>query len=122
MLSILGRSTGLCDGIPRREALRVGALAFGGLTLADVLRARAGASAAGASSAKSVIMVWLRGGPSHIDETDSHGGRHKGTSYTPGNIMANLYHHLGLDPAPITAAAPSCCSTNGSRFANCNTD
>ncbi|RIK77696.1 MAG: DUF1501 domain-containing protein [Planctomycetota bacterium] len=70
MLSILGRSTRLCDGITRREVLRVGALAFGGLTLADVLRARAGASAKAASSAKSVIMVWLRGGPSHIDSYD----------------------------------------------------
>jgi hypothetical protein len=34
-----------------------------------------------------------------IGETDPHGGRHKGTPYTPGNVMANLYHHLGIDPA-----------------------
>ena len=48
MLSLLGQGTKLCDGITRRELLRVGGLAFGGLTLADVLRGRAiaGSSAA----------------------------------------------------------------------------
>ena len=47
----------------RRAVLKVGALALGGLSLADVLRGRA---AVGASSRpKSVIMIWLRGGPSH---------------------------------------------------------
>ena len=69
MLSILGRGTKLCDGITRREMLRVGGLAFGGLTLADVLRGRASASS-GAGRPKSVIMIWLRGGASHIDSFD----------------------------------------------------
>lgn len=69
MLSVPGRKARLCDGITRREALRVGALAFGGLTLADLLRLRAEAAPAAAPS-KSVIMVWLRGGPSHIDSYD----------------------------------------------------
>src|SRR5262245_21566843 len=69
MLSILGPGTRLCDGITRRELLRVGGLAFAGLTLADILRRRAGA-AAGAGRGKSVIMIWLRGGPSHIDSYD----------------------------------------------------
>ena len=69
MLSVFGRGTKLCDGITRRELLRVGGLAFSGLTLADLLRLRA---AAGKESgrAKSVIMIWLRGGPSHIDSYD----------------------------------------------------
>ncbi|MGE5195476.1 MAG: DUF1501 domain-containing protein [Deltaproteobacteria bacterium] len=69
MLSILGHETILCDGITRRELLRVGGLAFSGLTLADLLRLRAGADA-GAARGKSVIMIWLRGGPSHIDSYD----------------------------------------------------
>ena len=34
-----------------------------------------------------------------IGETDSHGGRSKGNPYTPSNVLANLYHHLGIDPA-----------------------
>lgn len=69
MLSILGRGTTLCDGITRREVLRAGALGFAGLSLADVLRLRA---LAGTETArpKSVIMVWLRGGASHIDSYD----------------------------------------------------
>ena len=40
MLSLLGRGATLCDGVTRRELVRVGALAFGGLTLADLLRKR----------------------------------------------------------------------------------
>jgi uncharacterized protein DUF1501 len=69
MLSILGRGTRLCDGVTRRELVRVGGLAFAGLTLADVLRLRAEAAPA-AGRGKSVIMIWLRGGPSHIDSYD----------------------------------------------------
>ncbi len=67
MLSILGHGTTLCDGITRRESLRVGGLAVAGLTLADVLRANA---ASGTGRPKSVIMIWLRGGASHIDSYD----------------------------------------------------
>ncbi len=69
MLSVLGPRTRLCDRINRREVLRVGGLAFSGLTLADVFRhrARAGGSP---GRGKSVIMIWLRGGASHIDSYD----------------------------------------------------
>jgi hypothetical protein len=69
VLSLFGRGTKLCDGITRRELLRVGGLAFAGLTLADVLRLRARA-APDSGRGKSVIMIWLRGGPSHIDSYD----------------------------------------------------
>lgn len=69
MLSILGQGTTLCDGITRREILRIGGLALGGITLADVLRGRAAAESSGGRG-KSVIMIWLRGGISHIDSYD----------------------------------------------------
>ena len=69
MLKILGPGTTLCDGITRREMLRVGGLALGGVTLADVLRGRASADSS-AGRGKSVIMIWLRGGASHIDSYD----------------------------------------------------
>jgi hypothetical protein len=69
MLSILSHGAKLCNGITRREWLRVGGLALGGLTLADVLRLRAD-SGAQSSRPKSVIMIWLRGGASHIDSWD----------------------------------------------------
>jgi len=69
MLRIFGSSSKLCDGITRREVLRVGGLALGGLTLADVFRSQAEATP-NDRRGKSVIMTWLRGGASHIDSFD----------------------------------------------------
>jgi hypothetical protein len=72
MLTIWGAKQKFCDGLSRRSFLKIGA--FGaGLTLADMLRARAHASgAAGARSGpnKSAIMIYLPGGPSHMDMYD----------------------------------------------------
>src|SRR5262245_56385223 len=73
MLNIYGAKQRFCDGISRRGFLKIGA--FGaGLTLADMLRARAAAAnAAGAaspSSNKAAIMIYLPGGPSHMDMYD----------------------------------------------------
>ena len=69
MLSVLGGAARLCDGITRREALRIGGLAFTGLTWSDVLRARASAGTA-SGKAKSCIVIFNYGGPSHIDTWD----------------------------------------------------
>jgi len=52
----------------RRSMLKVGALALGGLTLPGLLKARA--ESGSAANRKSVILVWLAGGPSHIDMYD----------------------------------------------------
>jgi hypothetical protein len=60
----------LCDGLSRREFLRVGALGAGGLTLADLLRLKAQGQVEPRSSNKAVIMVFLQGGPSHLDTYD----------------------------------------------------
>src|SRR5687768_12453770 len=70
MLTIFGKSTRFCDGISRRSFLRIGALSFGAtcFTLADLFRA--GAQAGNSSRAKSVINVFLGGGPSHQDMWD----------------------------------------------------
>jgi hypothetical protein len=58
----------LCSGpIPRRDFLRVGALALGGLGLADMLRGRAENRV---KSDTSVILVYLLGGPSHLETYD----------------------------------------------------
>lgn len=56
-------------GITRRSFLRVGTLALGGLTLADLLRLTALAGS-NAPRAKSAIMIHLSGGPSHLDMYD----------------------------------------------------
>jgi hypothetical protein len=60
----------LCDGLSRRDFLRIGALGVGGLTLADLMRLRAQGRLTTDQPPKSVIMVLLRGGPSHIDTFD----------------------------------------------------
>lgn len=52
----------------RREFLRAGALGVGGLALPDLLRRTA--HAAPAARTKNVIILWMRGGPSHIDMWD----------------------------------------------------
>jgi uncharacterized protein (DUF1501 family) len=56
--------------LSRRDCLRIGALGLGGLTLADVLRLQANAASRPAASPKSVIMICLPGGPSHLDMYD----------------------------------------------------
>jgi hypothetical protein len=53
----------------RREFLRVGLAGFGGLSLPDLLRLRAEARD-GAREPTAVIIVWLRGGCSHLDTYD----------------------------------------------------
>lgn len=69
MFTVWGRHHKLCDGISRREFLRVGGLGIGGLSLADLLRAQEQADTA-AKRPKSVIYIVLNGGPSHIDTWD----------------------------------------------------
>jgi uncharacterized protein (DUF1501 family) len=67
MLTIWGKRERFCDGISRRNFLQIGA--FGaGLTLAGMLGARA--MAAASTSRKSAIMIYLPGGPSHMDMYD----------------------------------------------------
>ncbi len=68
MLTISGDAIRLCDRLPRRDFLTIGALAAGGLTLPRLLRAEAQVGVR--SSHKSVIMIYLTGGPPHQDMVD----------------------------------------------------
>src|SRR5260370_13235027 len=73
MFTFTGAKQGFCDGVSRRNFIKIGA--FGaGLTLADMLRLQAQASAAPDRKAptrpKSAIMIYLPGGPSHMDMYD----------------------------------------------------
>jgi hypothetical protein len=73
MLSIPGRIGRTCDGWSRRELLRVGGLSMLGISLPDILGLEARAASTEKkikATAKSVIMVFLQGGPSHIDIWD----------------------------------------------------
>jgi hypothetical protein len=64
------RSTN-CEGATRRDFMRVGALGVGGMTLPNLLRARAEAAAAGKEvKDTSVIWLWLSGGPTHVETFD----------------------------------------------------
>ena len=62
--------TRLCDSWTRREVLRVGALSALGLSLADWVRAQQAGAVSGKGKAKSVIMIFNCGGPSHTDLWD----------------------------------------------------
>jgi hypothetical protein len=73
----VGRDT--CDGVTRRDLLRVGGLSLAGLTLPGLLAAEARANNApvpassggrGFGKAKGVILIYLQGGPSHLDLWD----------------------------------------------------
>jgi hypothetical protein len=78
MISIPGQPGSTCDGWSRREFLRVGGAGLFGLSLADILALQAQGSAppldpkqkGGWGKAKSVIFLFLQGGPSHIDIWD----------------------------------------------------
>lgn len=55
----------------RRNMLKAGLAGMAGLSLPDLLQVRAEAAAAGRSmNHKSVILLWMTGGPSHIDTWD----------------------------------------------------
>lgn len=65
-----------CDRIARRDFLRLGMLAPLGLSHAGFLRLLGSQTASGAAKgtaaarAKSCILIWLDGGPSHLDTFD----------------------------------------------------
>ena len=75
MLSIPGRPGRTCDGYSRRELLRVGGAGLLGLSLPNFLSWQAAAATKHAEvkiepTTKSVILLFLQGGPSHIDIWD----------------------------------------------------
>src|SRR5262245_2902839 len=80
MISIPGEYGATCDGFTRREFMRIGGAGLLGLSLADILRLEAnqdskagpapGTPRNGWGSAKSILLVYLQGGPSHIDIWD----------------------------------------------------
>lgn len=71
MLTIWGaKQSQCCDGISRRNFLRAGVLGLSGLTMGNLLRLQADPPKTGRLPRKSVIMVYLPGGPPHQDTYD----------------------------------------------------
>src|SRR5690242_19860626 len=77
MLTIPGRPVRTCEGYSRRDFINVGAASLLGLSLPEFLSWKAQGAAARVENkpkafgaAKSVIMLFLQGGPSHIDIWD----------------------------------------------------
>ena len=57
-----------CEGTTRRDFLKVGTLGLGGLTLAQTLATKAAASEV--VKDKAVVLLFLQGGPTHIETWD----------------------------------------------------
>jgi uncharacterized protein (DUF1501 family) len=101
-------------GVDRRGFLRVGALGFAGLALPDVLRARAAAGEGKPDSA--VILIFLAGGPSHLETYDPKPGapaEYRGpfgaiaTNVAGIRLSATLPRHARI--ADKFAIVRSCC-------------
>ncbi len=113
MLSITGSPRRLCDQLPRREFLRLGGLSLAGLNLPELLagEARAAARPVSRKQARSCIVFFLEGGPSHIDLWDMkpeapaeiRGEFQPIATTAPGvqvcehlSLLARQMHHLAL--------------------------
>jgi hypothetical protein len=60
-----------CDGFSRRSFLQLGVAGMASVALPRLLRAKeASAAAMGTAKDTSVILIWLDGGPSHVDLYD----------------------------------------------------
>ncbi|MDA1231127.1 MAG: DUF1501 domain-containing protein [Planctomycetota bacterium] len=71
VVSQLGGKQQFCDGVSRRRMLQIGALGTFGLNLQGLLKAeQSGLNHSAARSKKSVILVWMHGGPSQLDTFD----------------------------------------------------
>src|SRR5436309_6182749 len=74
--------------IDRRSFLKAGILGTMGLSLAELLRAEAHAGSG--SAVNSVIILWMRGGPSHIDMWDP-----------KPNAPAEYHGEFGVQPTKV---------------------
>jgi hypothetical protein len=70
-VELQGRARRYCDGLSRRSFLQLGIAGMGAMGLPQLLRARAAAAGEGGGAKDtSVILLWLDGGPSHMDLYD----------------------------------------------------
>jgi hypothetical protein len=69
MLTVHTSTSRDCSGLSRRDFVRAGVLGLGGLSLAQLLAAKAAAKAAGKTYVRdrSIVLLFLGGGASHIE-------------------------------------------------------
>ncbi|MCA9101281.1 MAG: DUF1501 domain-containing protein [Planctomycetales bacterium] len=67
-----GKTNTYCDGLSRRNFVQLGVAGMASVPLSGVLRAQAATAERHGTSTRdrSVIMIWLDGGPSHLDLYD----------------------------------------------------
>lgn len=102
MLSLHHDGPALCDGLTRREWLRVGGLALGGLSLAGLLSQQARGARAG--KAKSVILFGLTGGPPQHETWDPKPGAPPEVRGPLGTIQSRTPGLRVGELMPLTAA------------------
>ncbi|HEY3788802.1 MAG TPA: DUF1501 domain-containing protein [Urbifossiella sp.] len=66
----LGSARRSCDGLDRRSFLQLGVAGMASLGLPDLLRAKAASAQSSPGKSTSVILIWLDGGPGHMDMYD----------------------------------------------------
>lgn len=66
----IGRAGRYCDGVRRRSFLQLGVAGMASVGLPQLFAARRAAAATGAKKDTAVILIWLDGGPSHMDLYD----------------------------------------------------
>jgi hypothetical protein len=99
MLRIVAHSQRLCDGLPRRDFLRLGALGALSLALPSPVRA-----AGSFGRAKRCILLYLTGGPPQLDTFDPkpdapaevRGELRPIATRTPGLRFSELFPHLAM--------------------------
>ena len=112
MLTLWGAKQTFCDGITRRGFLKIGA--FGaGLTLAEMLRLRAREGPLTTPSNKAAIMIYLPGGPSHMDMYDLKPDAPKEFRGEFNPISTNV---PGVQICEIDAACRPACGTSWPSF------
>ena len=91
MLTVFsGQARRDCEGASRRDFLRAGTLSLGSLTLPGLLAARAAGGDESFVRDKSVVLLYLSGGASHIETFDPKMDAPAGTRSVTGEVQTSL--------------------------------
>ena len=91
MLTVFSAQAGRdCEGASRRDFLRAGTLSLGSLTLPGLLAARAAGGGESFVRDKSVVLLYLSGGASHIETFDPKMDAPAGTRSVTGEVQTSL--------------------------------